>query len=64
MSYCAEVWSSTYPSDILPVLLKQKKGVRIIARAECLDHTEELCYYMKLLTVNQIIELQSLTFMY
>ena len=64
ISYCAEVWGNTYPSNILPVLLKQKKAVRIIARAEYLDHTQKLFYNMKLLTVNQIIELQSLTFMY
>ena len=49
---------------ILPVLLKQKKAIRIIARAKYHDHTEKLFHNMKLLTVNQIIELQSLTFMY
>ena len=63
ISYCAEVLGNTYPSNILPVLLRQKKAVKIIARAEYLDHTEKLFYDMKLLTVNQIIELQSLTFM-
>ena len=46
------------------MLLKQKKAVGIIARADYLDHTEKSFYNMKLLTVNQIIELRSLTFMY
>ena len=64
ISYSAEVWGNTYLSKILHVLLKQKKAVRIIARTEYLDHTEKLFYNMKLLTVNQIIELLSLTFTY
>ena len=64
ISYCAEVWGNRYPSNILPVLLKQKKAIRIIASAKCHDHTEKMFYNMKLLTVNQIIELQSLIFMY
>ena len=64
ISYSAEVWCNIYPSNILPVLLKQKKAVRIIARAEYLHHTDKSFYYMKLLTVDQVIELQSLTFMY
>ena len=58
ISYCAEVWGNTYPSNILPVLLKQKKAIRSIARAKYLDHTEKLFYNVKLLTVNKIIELQ------
>ena len=40
ISYCAEVWGNMYPSNILPVLLKQKKAIRIIARAKCLDSTK------------------------
>ena len=44
--------------------MKHKKAVRIIATAEYLDHTEKLFYNMKLLTLSQVIELQTLTFMY
>ena len=55
ISYSAEDWGNTYPSTILPVLLKQKKAVRIIARAEHLYHTKKLFYNMKLLTVTEII---------
>ena len=40
ISYCAEVWVNIYPPNILHVLLKQKKAVRIVARAEYLDHTK------------------------
>ena len=39
ISYCAEVWGNTYPIYALPAPLKQKKAVRITARAEYLDHT-------------------------
>ena len=59
MSYCAEVWGNTYPSNILPVLLELKKAARIIVRAKYHDHTEKLFYNKKLLTEKQIIELQS-----
>ena len=54
-------WGNTCPSSTLPVLLELKKAVRIIVGARYLDQTEILFYYMKLLTVSQIIELQSLT---
>ena len=39
ISYCAEIFGNTYPSNILPVLLRQRKAIKIIAGAICLDHT-------------------------
>ena len=62
--YIVQRSGATYPSNVLPVLLEQKKAIIIISRAKYLDHTKKFFGYMNLLTINQIIELQSLTFMH
>ena len=54
LSYCAMVWGNTYTTNLLPLYLKQKKAIRIVCNVKYRDHTPELFYDMKLLTIYQI----------
>ena len=55
LSYCAMVWGNTYTTNLMPLYLKQKKAIRIVCNVKYRDHTPELFYDMKLLTIYQII---------
>ena len=43
----------------MPLYLRQKKAIRIVGNVKHRDHTPGLFYYMKLLTIYQIIKLQT-----
>ena len=64
LSYCAMVWGNTYTTNLMPLYLKQKKVIGIVCNVKYRDHTPELCYNMKLLTIYQIINFQTGIFMY
>lgn len=40
LSYCAEVWGNTYMSNIMPLLLLQKRAIRIIHKVTFGEHTK------------------------
>ena len=50
---------NTHTTNLMPLYLKQKKAIRILCNVKYRDHTPELFYNMKLLTIYQIIEFQT-----
>ena len=64
LSYCAMVWENTHTTNLMPLYLKQKKNIRIVCNVKYRDHTPELFYNMKFLTICQIIEFQTGISMY
>ena len=46
LTYCIDIWDSTYKTNISSLLAKRKKIVRIICNANYLDQTSPL--YLKL----------------
>ena len=59
LPYCAMVWGNTYTTNLMPLYLKQKKAIRILCNVKYRDHTPELFYNMKLLSIYKIIEFQT-----
>ena len=59
LSYRAMVWGNTNTNNLKPLYLKQKKAIRIVCNVKYREHTPELFYDMKLLTIYQIIEFQT-----
>ena len=49
LSYCAEVWANTYKSRLNPIVVIQKRAIRIILEACRLTHTNDL--FKKLYTL-------------
>ena len=64
LSYCTMVWGNTYTTNLMPLYLKQKKAIRIVCNVKYRDHTPELYYNMKLLTIYQIINFQTGIYMH
>ena len=63
-NYCNIIWGAADPAAIEPLILLQKKVVRIISRAQYLDHTEPLFISMNLLTLSELYKLNCILFIY
>lgn len=64
LNYCSVVWGNTYKTTIMPLVLKQKRIVRIICRAKFLEHTDELFRNLKVMKLSQLIDLNTSVFMF
>ena len=63
LSYGVQVWGLTFPSFLTQLFIIQKKE-SIIPFSEPKSHSEPLFKSLNLLKINDIIELQVLTFVY
>ena len=66
LTYGIHVWGLTFPSFLtqLFVIKKKKKAIRIISFSEPKSHSEPLFKSLNLLKLNDVIELQILSFVY
>ena len=54
LNYCNQIWGNTYITNLKPMVLTQKKIVRIITGSPYLAHTEPLMKEFKLLNISSI----------
>ena len=64
ISYSIVVWGSTYKSHLQPLILQQKRIVRMIADAGFRDHCDPLLKRLGLLSVMDVFKFQLLVYMY
>lgn len=64
LSYCAEVWGNTYQSNLNPLVILQKRAVRIIHKVGFLDHTHDLFIQSKLLKLHDLVKYNTSIFMF
>ena len=64
LHYCSPIWSSTYPTHLLPLFRLQKKVIRIITNSNYLDHTEPLFKRYNILKNFDINRMQIAIYMY
>lgn len=62
-NYCAEIWGNAYKTTLMPLILLQKRVIRIINKAGYRDHTNPLFIRSRLLKLKDIIDLQTLLIM-
>jgi hypothetical protein len=55
LTYAIEIWSSTNPSFLKPLLTKQKAAIRIISNKRYNDHTEPLFKALSILPLNDLV---------
>ena len=58
LTYCIEVWGSTYKTTIQPLFIMQKRAVRIICNKQYRDHTQELFIEKKILKLHDLIKVR------
>jgi hypothetical protein len=57
-------YSCTSQQNIKRIVLKQKEAIRVIANANCREHTPPLFKNLKILPLEKMIELSKLKFMH
>ena len=63
-TYCNHVWGSAYATSLQPLLLLQKRSVRIITFSGYRDHTDPLFHELGLLKISDINKYVLRKFMY
>ena len=64
LTYCAEVWGTTYKTNIKCLELMQKKAIRIVCKADRLASSTPLFINLKLLKFEDIVKLKCCSIMY
>ena len=64
IDYCAEVWGNTYNTNLRPLIILQKRAIRIIEKVNRRSHTSTLFYSLKIMKLEDMIELKTLVVMY
>ena len=62
LTYGLHVWGLTFPSFLTQLFIIQKRAIRIISFSEPKSHSEPLFKSLNLLKLNDVIELQILSF--
>ena len=64
MTYSLITWGNTYQTTLLPLIILQKKAVRMITFSEYSSHSSPLFQKLKILKVSDLIYLYTALFMY
>ena len=64
INYCNIIWGSANNSTLEPLILLQKKAVRLVSKSSYLAHTAPLFRDLYFLKVQQVFKFNCLTFMY
>ena len=63
-NYCNLIWGGAANTHLEPLILLQKKSIRIISKVGYLDHTEQLFKDHKMLTVPKIYDFNCVKFIF
>ena len=58
INYCCEIWGITCKGTIEPLIILQKKAIRIVSKVGKYDHTNNLFNKLKLLKFVDLIDLK------
>ena len=64
INYCNIIWGSAYECHLNPLIVLQKKAIRLINNSEFRDPSAPIFYSLKLLPISKIFHLNCLLFFY
>lgn len=64
MTYCVEVWGNTYPTNLQPLSIIQKRAIRVVHKVGYLEHTNALFLRSNALKFMDIIEYKTAQIIY
>ena len=64
LNYCSEILGNNYNKYTRPILILQKKAIRVISGAKYRDHTLPLFNKLRLLSFPDFVKFKNLCFMY
>ena len=60
IAYCCEIWGNTYKSRVKPIVMLQKRCIRIIGKVDRLESTNPLFSRYNVLKFNDIVRITTL----
>ena len=63
LNYCCEIWGNTYKSRVRPLHIIQKE-LFVCLKADYRSHTRPMFYHLKTLAVQDMVDFNSMVFMY
>ena len=64
LTYCACIWGSNYSTTLRPVIIAQKRAIRMIAGVPPRTHTSALFKDLKILKLDDLVHSQILNIMH
>ena len=64
LSYCPVIWGSNYETTMKPLIILQKRAVRLISGSRPLSHTSNLFRNLKILKITDVVKYQILLIMH
>ena len=64
INYCSEIWGNTYPTNISGIVILQKRAMRLLYGANCIDHTTPLFYRSRALKSVDLVKFKTAVFMF
>ena len=64
INYCLEIWGNTYKTNVNPIYILKKKGIRIIGNVGYRDSTNNLFYDLNIVRFFYLVELNICNVMY
>ena len=64
LSYCTVIWGSNYETTMKPLIILQKRAVRLISGSRPLSHTSNLFRNLKILKITDLVKYQILLIMH
>lgn len=64
LNYCSEIWGNTYKSTLQPLVILQKRAIRIVHNVKFREHTNILFLKSKMLKLFDLVEFKTAQFMY
>ena len=64
INYCNVIWGSAYECHLKPLIVLQKKAIRLISNSKFRDESAPIFYNLKLLPILKVFQLNCLLFIY
>ena len=64
LSYCCEIWGNNYSTNLQPLILIQKKAMRIIEKTSYREHTRPIFFKYNTLELLDLVKLKTLLIMF
>ena len=64
INYCSEIWGNVYPTNISGIVILQKRAMRLLYGANCIDHTTPLFYRSRALKFVDLVKFKTAVFMF
>ena len=64
INYCCEIWGVTYKNTTNPIVIQQKRAIRIVSKVGKREHTSKLFCQLNILKFTDLVDIKVAVIMY